>query len=144
MLGKYLSAPKFLSVAERGTMLADTTFGVDFGGDVALGWDWGDWRGEVADIRAVPDLATLTARPGARRQLASVICDFAGLDGEPLPICPRGMLKRMIARLAEPRPRRARVAPEIEFSVFEESIQQARARATASSRRSAGRAGSPT
>ena len=41
VLGKYLSAPKFLSVAERGTMLADTTFGVDFSGDVALGWDWG-------------------------------------------------------------------------------------------------------
>ena len=69
VLGKYLSTPKFVSIAERGTMLADTTFGVDFSGDVALGWDWGSWRGEVADIRAVPDVATLTRDP-ALPQLA--------------------------------------------------------------------------
>ncbi len=125
VLGKYLSVPKFLSVAERGTMLADTTFGVDFSGDVALGWDWGSWRGEVADIRAVPDLGTLTPDP-ALPGLASVICDFVGLDSEPLPICPRGMLKRMVAGLDGHR-LSAVVAPEIEFSVFEESIQSARA-----------------
>ncbi len=125
LLGKYLSAAKFGSVAEGGTMLADTAFGVDFSGDVAIGWDWGDWRGEVADIRVVPDLATLTADP-ALAGLASVLCDFVGLDGEPLPICPRGILKRMVARLAE-HGLTARVAPEIEFSVFEEPIQQARA-----------------
>ena len=55
-----------------------------------------------------------------------MLCDFVGLDGEPLPICPRGILKRMVARLAE-HGLTARVAPEIEFSVFEEPIQQARA-----------------
>ena len=126
VLGKYLSVPKFLSVAERGTMLADTTFGVDFSGDVALGWDWGAWRGEVADIRALPDLQTLTPDP-ALPGLASVICDFAGLDGAPLPICPRGMLKRTIAHL-DGHGLSAVVAPEIEFSVFEQPIQEARAR----------------
>ncbi len=126
VLGKYLSTPKFVSIAERGTMLADTTFGVDFGGDVALGWDWGSWRGEVADIRAVPDVATLTRDP-ALPQLGSVICDFARLDGEPLPACPRGMLKRAIAGLAG-HGLEAMVAPEIEFSVFEQSIHEARAR----------------
>ncbi len=125
VLGKYLSVPKFLSVAESGAMLADTCFGVDFGGDVGLGWDWGSWRGEVADIRAVPDLGTLVSDP-ALPGLASVICDFAGLDGAPLPICARGMLKRMIARL-EGHGLSALVAPEIEFSLFEEPIQQARA-----------------
>ena len=44
MLGKYLSAEKFLGAAERGVQIADTAFGVDLSGDVALGWDWGDWR----------------------------------------------------------------------------------------------------
>lgn len=125
LLGKYLSAPKFLSVAERGTMVADTAFGVDLSGDVAIGWDWGSWRGEVADVQVVPDLETLTADP-ALPGLASVLCDFAGLDGEPLAICPRGMLKRMVAALAG-HGLSARVAPEIEFSVYEEPIQQARA-----------------
>ena len=125
VLGKYLSRPKFLAIAERGTMLADTTFGVDFAGDVALGWDWGSWRGEVADINVVPDLETLTADP-ALPGLASVICDFCGLDSEPLPVCPRGILRRVIERLGRHGLAGA-VAPEIEFMAFEESIQQARA-----------------
>lgn len=125
VLGKYLSTQKFIATAERGSMLADTCFGVDFSGDVALGWDWGRWRGEVADIKAVPDLDTLRGDP-ALPGLASVICDFTTPDGEPLPICGRGMLRRMIAEL-DRHGLASRVAPEIEFSVFEEPIQAARA-----------------
>ena len=109
VLGKYLSVPKFLSVAERGTMLADTTFGVDFSGDVALGWDWGAWRGEVADIRAVPDLETLTPDP-ALPGLASVICDFVGLDGEPAADLPARDAQADGRPPRRPRPQRRRRA----------------------------------
>ena len=142
VLGKYLSTPKFVSIAERGTMLADTTFGVDFGGDVALGWDWGSWRGEVADIRAVPDVATLTRDP-ALPQLA-----IGDLRLRPPR---RRAAARLPARDAEAGDRRAErpwpeamVAPEIEFSVFEQSIQRRALAATGTSPPSEGRAGSPT
>ena len=90
---------------------------------MALGWDWGSWRGEVADIRALPDLATLTRDPALPAASRSVICDFARLDGEPLPICPRGMLKRTIAGLGG-HGLDAVVAPEIEFSIFEQPLHE--------------------
>ena len=125
VLGKHMSVPKFLSALERGSPLADTAFGVDFSGEVALGWDWGPWRGEVTDIMLVPDPSTLVMDPNLEGW-ASVICDFTDIDGEPLPPCCRGLLKRMVARLGE-LGYTASVATEVEFMVFEQSIQEARA-----------------
>lgn len=126
VLGKHMSVPKFLSTLKRGSALADTAFGVDFSGEVALGWDWGRWRGEVADIKLVPDPATLIVDPNLEGW-ASVICDFTDMDGEPLPPCCRSLLKRLVARLDE-HGYSASVATEVEFMVFEQSIQEARAR----------------
>ena len=125
VLGKHMSPAKFLSALESGSPLADTAFGVDLSGEVALGWDWGRWRGEVADIVLVPDASTLIVDPNLDGW-ASVICDFTDVDGNPLPPCCRGLLKRMEARLGE-RGYTAAVAPEIEFMVFEQPIQEARA-----------------
>ena len=125
ILGKHLSAPKFLSSLERGALFADTCFGVDPSGELGVGWDWGKWRGEVADIAIVPDPATIILHPHLE-STASVIGDFTDPRGEPLPVCPRGTLKRMIERLAGVG-FEAIVAPEIELMVFEEPVQQARA-----------------
>jgi glutamine synthetase len=125
VLGKHMSPPKFLSALERGSPIADTAFGVDLSGEVALGWDWGPWRGEVADIVLAPDPSTLILDPNLDGW-ASVICDFTDVDGNPLPPCCRGLLKRMVARL-DALGYRAAVAPEVEFMVFEQSIQEARA-----------------
>ena len=127
ILGKHLSPAKFLATLDgRGSVLADTCFGVDFSGEVALGWDWGEWRGEVSDIKLVPDPATLVLDP-ATPGLASVVGDFTHLDGEPLPTCYRGLLKRMVARL-DALGLSVSVAPELEFSVFEQSLHEARER----------------
>jgi glutamine synthetase len=125
ILGKHLSPPKFLAALDGGTVMADTAFGVDFSGEVAVGWDWGGWRGEVSDIRLVPDPATLTRDP-ARETWATAIGNFTDMDGQPLPACYRGLLQRQTARLAE-LGYTALVAPELEFMVFEQSIQEARA-----------------
>jgi glutamine synthetase len=124
-LGKYVAAPKFASSARKGFTFADTCFGVDPGGEVALGWDWGGWRGEVTDIKLVPDPETLVADPELPG-LASVICDFTDVDGEALPACYRSLLGELIGRLAE-LGLAATVAPEVEFMVFEEPIEVARA-----------------
>jgi glutamine synthetase len=126
VLGKHMSVPKFLSAVERGSALADTAFGVDPSGEVALGWDWGPWRGEVTDIMLAPDPSTLVVDP-TMEGWATVICDFTDVAGNPLPPCPRGLLKRMVARLDE-LGFTAAVATEVEFMVFEETIQEARAR----------------
>lgn len=127
VLGKCLSPPKFLSALEDGSVFADTAFGVDLGGDVAVGWDWGPWRGEVRDIKAMPDPATLTNDP-APAGWATAICDFTDLEGKPLPGCYRSLLRRMEAEL-ERLGYQAKAAPELEFMLFEEPIQEVRARA---------------
>lgn len=125
-LGKHVSASKFLSALEKGSALADTSFGLDVAGDVALGWDWGSWRGEVADVVLVPDAATLRLDP-ARPGWASVICDFADPSGEPIPVCFRSTLKRLVGELSE-QGCEVSVSPEIELIAFEEPIAEVRAR----------------
>src|SRR5262245_29313964 len=124
VLGKYLAPSKLGSVLRSGAAVADTCFGVDVGGGVAVGWDWGGWRGEVGDIRLVPAPATLVDDPEVDG-LASIICDFPDMAGSPLPACYRSLLRRLESELAD-RGYRTSVAPEIEFMVFEEPIQQAR------------------
>ena len=127
LLGKHLAPAKFLAVATNGTQMADTAFGLDFSGEVSLGWDWGEWRGNVADVTVVPDLNTLHAdrcQPG----VASVIGDFTTADGEPLPVCGRSMLKRLIERLRDGYGLEPRVALELEFSIFEEPLHVVRER----------------
>jgi glutamine synthetase len=79
----------------------------------------------VADIMLAPDPSTLITDPNIDGW-ASVICDFTDVDGQPLPPCCRGLLKRMVARLAD-LGYTASVATEVEFMVFEQSIQDARA-----------------
>ena len=127
VLGKCLSPAKFLSALRDGSVFADTAFGVDLAGDVAVGWDWGPWRGEVRDIKAKPDPATLTRDP-IPEGWATAICDFTDLEGKPLPGCYRSLLRRIEVEL-DKLGYRARVAPEIEFMLFEEPIQEVRARA---------------
>ena len=67
ILGKYLSPAKFAGTLEKGSLFADTCFGVDPAGEVAVGWDWGPWRGQVADIKMVADPSTLDRAARARR-----------------------------------------------------------------------------
>ena len=57
--------------------------------------------------------------------LDSVIGDYWLKDGSPVPICPRNLVKRLVARLAE-HGYTATVAVEIEATLFEESVQEAR------------------
>lgn len=125
-LGKYLSVASFLSAAQGGTVVSDVAFGVDFGTDVAVGWDWGQWRGNIADIKLVPDAATI-ARDPSGTGWANVMCDFTSIEGVPLSVCPRSVLKRTTARLAEVG-YEATVAVEIEFTAFENTIHDARSR----------------
>ncbi len=125
VLGKYVGAKKLASSLASGFAFADTCFGVDPGGEVALGWDWGGWRGEVTDIKLVPDPATLVEDPELPG-LASVICDFTDVDGLRLPACYRGLVRALVERLAE-RGYSVSVAPEVEFMVFAEPIETARA-----------------
>lgn len=79
----------------------------------------------MRDVILRPDLGTIapdSSLPG----LAAVMCDLVDRTGAPLPVCSRSSLKRVIGQLSE-MGFCGKAAVEIEATVFEESIDQARA-----------------
>jgi glutamine synthetase len=124
VLGKHLSRSKFERSLPLGPAISDIAFGYDIGGTPYFGW-WGDWRQEcLGDIHQRPDLATLVVgvdRPG----MASCIVDYVDVAGEPLPVCARSVLRRVVERLAVSG-LTARAAFELEGMVFTESYAEAR------------------
>lgn len=123
-LGKTLSRDKFLGGLSQGFAFADVVFGNDLGNFPALGFAFPSWRGELEDIFLRPDLDTLCVwRPG----VAAVIGDFWTREGEPVPVCPRNLLRAVAARAAE-LGYGVKAAVEIEATVFEESVQEARSK----------------
>ncbi|MCA0155295.1 glutamine synthetase [Tsukamurella sp. M9C] len=123
-MGKNVTPAKFASGRESGFAFADVLFAIDMGTDIVFGDAYPDWRGNLYDISMIPDMSTLVRwKPG----VDSVIGDFWLKDGRPVPICPRNMVRRLIDRLAA-LGYTATVAVEIETTLFEESIQEARTR----------------
>lgn len=123
-LGKNVSPAKFEAGKEAGFAFADILFAIDLNNEIVLGDAFPEWRGNLYDIQMVPDMATLVEwKPG----LDAVIGDYWLKDGTPVPICPRNLVRRLVARLAD-LGYDATVAVEIEATLFEESVQEARAR----------------
>ncbi|MYU22608.1 glutamine synthetase family protein [Streptomyces sp. SID8352] len=124
--GKYLSARKFLSGMASGWSFCDVAFGVDLSNEPQLGFDFGAWRGEMGDVFLRPDPDTVIVDPSLPG-LGAVICDLVDRDGSPLPVCARSALREQVGRLARAG-YTARAAIEVEATVFEESLQEARAK----------------
>ncbi|MFE0748001.1 glutamine synthetase family protein [Gordonia sp. NPDC058843] len=123
-MGKNVTPAKFVAGRESGFAFADVLFAIDMGTDIVFGDAYPEWRGNLYDISLLPDMNTLVEwKPGVQ----SVIGDFWMKDGNPVPICPRNMVRRLIDRLGS-LGYTATVAVEIETTLFEESIQEARAR----------------
>ncbi len=73
-------------------------------------------RIQESDMRLVPDVSTYSVLPWSQpdRRRARVFCDIYLPDGRPFAGDPRGVLKRVLARIAE-RGWRFNVGPEPEF-----------------------------
>lgn len=123
-LGKSLAPKKFAAGAASGFAFADLLFGLDLGNAPTFGFAYPDWRGHLADLQFRPDMSTLVQwEPG----LQSVIGDYWQADGTPVGTCPRNLARKLVDRLAT-RGFTATVAVEIEATLFEESIHEARAK----------------
>lgn len=124
LLGKNVSQAKFAAGKESGFAFADILFAIDLSNEIVLGDAFPDWRGNLYDIQMIPDLATLVEwKPG----LDAVIGDYWLKDGTPVPICPRNLVRKLVTRLAS-LGHAATVAVEIEATLFEESVHEARRR----------------
>ncbi|MEV4647287.1 glutamine synthetase [Saccharopolyspora sp. NPDC049357] len=123
-LGKNVAREKFASGADSGFAFADLLFGLDLGNAPAFGFAYPEWRGHLDDVYFRPDMSTLVEwAPG----LDAVIGDYWLKDGTPVPLCPRNLVRKMVDRLSASG-FTAAVAVEIEATVFEESVQEARSR----------------
>lgn len=124
VIGKHIGRAKFAKVLPRGNAITELVLGYDIGGTPYLAW-WDDWRADaLGDIYQQPDLNTLVVAPD-RPRTANVICDFVTAAGDALPTCPRGVLARVLAKLAD-RGFAAKAAFELEGMLFTDSIEASR------------------
>ena len=125
LLGKVVSPAKYRAGRSKGISFPDLILGLDLTNHPQLGFGYPSWRqlGFMPDLQLRPDENTLVEwKPG----MPSVIGDFWTADGEPVEADPRQALKRIVAAYAE-RGLTVKATVEIEATVFQESIDQARA-----------------
>ena len=121
--GKYISAEKFLSVAE-------STFGFC---DVVFGWDMADvsytngtytgWHTGYPDAKARIDLSTFRKIPW-EKDVPFFLAEFVTDDNQPLHTCPRQLLKKVEAD-AQKAGFTPYVSQEFEWFNFAETPQSA-------------------
>jgi glutamine synthetase len=119
--GKYLKKEKFLSAAESGLGFCNVIFGWDSGDVCYDNVKYTGWHTGYPDAQARIDLSTYRTVPWDG-QVPFFLGDFVQSDGEPLPICPRQLLKRVIGK-AEAMGLSAKFGMEFEWFNFKETPQ---------------------
>ncbi len=122
--GKRFDADHFLDeVLGHGTEACDYLLAVDVDMNTVGGYASSSWETGYGDLLLTPDLATLRRIPW-QDGTALVLADVARLDGTPLAVSPRQVLRRQLERLAE-RGLTASVGTELEFLLFTDTYEQA-------------------
>ena len=123
--GKYISREKFDSAAETGLGFCDVIFGWDSSDALYDNVKVTGWHTGYPDALARVDLSTFRIIPW-EPSTAFFILDFYDNGGNPLPVSPRQVLQRVIAK-AESIGFRPQMSTEYEFFLFKEdwhSIRQ--------------------
>ncbi|WP_328356542.1 glutamine synthetase family protein [Mycobacterium sp. NBC_00419] len=115
--GKRIPAKQFLERARHGFAFCEAALGWNTDGTVIDGLRLTNWDDGYSDVHAIPDFSTyhpLPWRPG----VGHVISDIKRPDGTPSLLDPRGVLRRVLARLAS-LGYTAKVGVEFEFYLLE-------------------------
>jgi glutamine synthetase len=125
--GKRLSARAFVEdIAEHGAEGCNYLLAVDVDMNTVSGYAMSSWEGGYGDFVFMPDLATLRPIPWLEGTVM-VQCDLLWHDGSPVVASPRQVLRRQLARIGE-RGWMAYAGSELEFILFDESYESARAK----------------
>ena len=122
--GKYISLDKFYAVAESGFGFCDVLFGWDLHDALYEGSSFTGEDSGYPDLLARVDLDTLRFIPW-EPSVALFVIDFHQSDGQPLPVGPRQVLRRVIERARE-MGFTVRASVEYEFFLFDETPQTLR------------------
>src|SRR5262249_12376172 len=91
--------------------------------DTVSGYAMSSWETGYGDFEMVPDMSTLRPIPWLPGTVM-VMADLQWADGSEVVASPRQILRRQLARLAEPGPV-ADAATELEFIVFNDTYEEA-------------------
>ena len=94
--GKYISTEKFLSVIESGTSFCDVIFGWDAADVTYDNVNFTGWHSGYPDCPARLDLSTFRKIPW-ESDVPFFLGEMVQHDGQPSPVCPRQLLKRVLA-----------------------------------------------
>ena len=114
--GKRVQADYFLRAGGRGFPFSSASVEMDLRGEIP-------WLGEQhlpwPNLYARPDLSTLRLVP-FEPHTAAVICDLFDDAGNPVPVCPRQVLRGVLDQ-AEARGFSCAIGPELEFYLFRDT-----------------------
>jgi glutamine synthetase len=94
--GKYLDKDKFLGAARDGFGFCNVVFGWDSDDQCYDNADYTGWQSGYPDARVQVDLSTMRRIPWEDGRLF-FLGEFVDADGEPLAVCPRQLLRRVLA-----------------------------------------------
>ena len=94
--GKYISTEKFLSVVESGTSFCDVIFGWDAADVTYDNVNFTGWHSGYPDCPARLDLSTFRKIPW-ESDVPFFLGEMIQHDGQPSPVCPRQLLKGILA-----------------------------------------------
>jgi glutamine synthetase len=126
LFGKRVRAPFFAEDPSRGMDTCSVNVAWDLGQDFVGHLDYTGWHTGYHDMHGRPDMATARILPWADRA-ALIICDLVEEDGDDIAVAPRTMLRRQLARAAHAG-FACKAASELEFHVYRESYDEARAK----------------
>jgi glutamine synthetase len=115
--GKFVPAERYL--ADKGFHIAEGLFTQTITGDYTEFVE--DINPTDVDMKCIPDLETVRIVPWASYPVAQIIHDCFRLDGHPVEMAPRYILKRVL-ELYEKNDWRPVVAPETEFYLVKANI----------------------
>lgn len=121
-IGKYVHRNKFAKTLPEGHAISDMGAAQDIAGQPHMTF-WNNDRANVfGDIIMRPDLSTLIS-DGTDAALGHCFCDMTNTDGDPLAICSRSTLKRLVDELAA-LGYSMKATFELEFFLFAESYAE--------------------
>ncbi|HEX3566921.1 MAG TPA: glutamine synthetase family protein [Acidimicrobiales bacterium] len=126
-VGKRVTGPFFLEhVLAHGIEVCDYLLAVDVDMDPLPGYRFANWDSGYGDMNAVIDVDTIRPLPWLEGS-ALVLCDLLTMQGQPVEVSPRQILRRQLERAAE-HGLVVKCATELEFYLFRDSFEEAAAK----------------
>jgi glutamine synthetase len=123
-VGKRVTGSFFLEhVAHHGIEVCDYLLACDVDMSPLPGYRFANWESGYGDLTAVVDPHTVRPLPWLPGS-ALVLCDLLTLDGQPVEVSPRRILRRQLERAAS-HGLEIRCATELEFYLFLDSFAEA-------------------